>query len=54
VVLFIHLYEAALGRIAQKNQAAAEARARAASSGDAGATPAPGQNPQSPPKDSAS
>jgi hypothetical protein len=50
VVLFIHIYEAALGRIAQK----AEARARAASSADAGAPPATDQTPQSPPKDSAS
>ena len=54
VVLFIHLYEAALGRIAQKNQAAAEARARPASPGDAAPSSAPDPNPQPPPKDSAS
>jgi len=53
MVLFIHLYEAALGRIAQKKQAAAEARAQAASPGDTATSSAPDTNPQPPPKDSA-
>jgi hypothetical protein len=54
VVLFIHLYESALGRIAQKNQAAAEARAQAASAAGAATSSAPDPNPQPPPKESAS
>jgi hypothetical protein len=54
VVLFIHVYEASLGRIAQKNQAAAEARARGASSVDPGATPPPDPNPPPVSKDPAS
>jgi hypothetical protein len=56
VVLFIHLYESALGRIAQKNQAAAEARAQAASAAaaDVATSSAPDPNPQPPPKESTS